>query len=408
MFDLSKIKKDFPFFMNNEDLIYLDSAATSLKTESVIDAVNEYYTEYTANIHRGDYDNSFIASKLYDETRNVVSELIGNDNPKQIIFTSGATASINTVAYCYALNNLKKGDVILLTYLEHASNILPWFNVAKKTGAVIEYIPLNDDGTFNLDNYKKCLESGKVKLVTLPYVSNVLGYINPIKDICHLAHEYKALVHVDGAQGVPHLSVNVKELDCDFLSFSSHKMLGPSGVGVLYGKYELLDKMEPLFMGGGANARFNKEGEIILKETPEKYEAGTPNIEGILGFKKACEYLLEVGMGNIYKHDQELLQYAKDRLKTLDNITIYNPNSECSIIAFNVKGIFAQDVGSYLNSLNIAVRTGNHCAKILHNVVGVNETVRASFYLYNGKEDVDALYDALKDITLEKCIGAIL
>ncbi|MBQ3419269.1 MAG: aminotransferase class V-fold PLP-dependent enzyme [Erysipelotrichaceae bacterium] len=407
MLDL-RIKNDFPIFKNNPDLVYLDSGATSLKPRCVIDAVVNFYSCYTANIHRGDYDNSFIASKEYDDTRKLVCKLLNNDDPDEIIFTSGTTASINNLAYSYGLNILNKGDVILTTLSEHASDILPWFKVKEKTEAIIKYIPLNNDGTFNIDNFKKVLNEGNVKIVALPLISNVLGYINPIKEISKVAHEKGAIICVDGAQGVPHIKVDVKDLDIDFLSFSAHKMLGPSGVGVLYGKKELLDKMDPLFMGGGANARFNKEGEIILKEIPTRFEAGTPNIEGVIGFKKALEYLLEIGMDNIEKHEKELGRYIVERLSSLPNIEIYNPKTDCSIVSFNVKGIFAQDVGSYLNSFNIAVRTGNHCAKMLHNIIGASETVRVSAYLYNDKEDIDKLYNALKDITLEKCIGAII
>lgn len=407
MLDL-RIKNDFPIFKNNPDLVYLDSGATSLKPSCVIDAVVNFYSCYTANIHRGDYDNSFLASKEYDDTRKLVCKLLNNDDPDEIIFTSGTTASINNLAYSYGLNILNKGDVILTTLSEHASDILPWFKVKEKTEAIIKYIPLNNDGTFNIDNFKKVLNEGNVKIVALPLISNVLGYINPIKEISKLAHEKGAIICVDGAQGVPHIKVDVKDLDIDFLSFSAHKMLGPSGVGVLYGKKELLDKMDPLFMGGGANARFNKEGEIILKEIPTRFEAGTPNIEGVIGFKKALEYLLEIGMDNIEKHEKELGRYIVERLSSLPNIEIYNPKTDCSIVSFNVKGIFAQDVGSYLNSFNIAVRTGNHCAKMLHNIIGASETVRVSAYLYNDKEDIDKLYNALKDITLEKCIGAII
>ncbi|MBQ6817912.1 MAG: cysteine desulfurase [Bacilli bacterium] len=399
-------RDDFDFFKTG--VIYFDNGATTLKPKSVVDSMVDYYTKYTANAHRGDYDNSFIASKEYDDTRKLVCKLLNNDDPDEIIFTSGTTASINNLAYSYGLNILNKGDVILTTLSEHASDILPWFKVKEKTEAIIKYIPLNNDGTFNIDNFKKVLNEGNVKIVALPLISNVLGYINPIKEISKVAHEKGAIICVDGAQGVPHIKVDVKDLDIDFLSFSAHKMLGPSGVGVLYGKKELLDKMDPLFMGGGANARFNKEGEIILKEIPTRFEAGTPNIEGVIGFKKALEYLLEIGMDNIEKHEKELGRYIVERLSSLPNIEIYNPKTDCSIVSFNVKGIFAQDVGSYLNSFNIAVRTGNHCAKMLHNIIGASETVRVSAYLYNDKEDIDKLYNALKDITLEKCIGAII
>ncbi|MBR3228351.1 MAG: cysteine desulfurase [Erysipelotrichaceae bacterium] len=408
MFDINRIRKDFPMFENNPELVYLDNAATSFKPQCVIDAVTGFYTRYTSNIHRGDYDISYKVSKEYEDTRKTVAELINAEDPLDIVFTSGASEGLNLVAYGYGLRHLRKGDVILLTLSEHASDILPWFDVAKKTGARIEYIPLKGSGMFDLEAYSKLLEENDVKIVALPYVSNVLGYINPIKDICTLAHKKGAIVSVDGAQGVPHLKIDVRADGIDLMSFSSHKMLGPSGVGVLYGKKEILEKIDPLKMGGGANARFNKEGEIILKEIPARFEAGTPNIEGVLGLKKACEYLMGLGMENVEAHDRELTEYMEKRLSQLPDVHIYNKGSQCSIIAFNVEGIFAQDVGSYLNSLHIAVRTGNHCAKVLHNVIGATETVRASVYLYNSREDIDALYDALKDITLEKCIGALI
>ena len=407
MYDVDKIRDDFLMLKNNSDLIYFDNGATSFKPKCVVDKVVEFYTSKTSNIHRGDYDLSFLVSKEYDETKKTIKEFINAKSINEIVFTSGATASLNTVAYGLS-DYFKKDDVILTSLVEHASDILPWFRIAKEKGVLLEYIPLNDDGTFNLAKFEKCFENKKIKLVSLTYVSNVLGYKYPIKEICAIAHKYGALVNVDGAQAVPHFKVDVSDLDVDFLSFSAHKMLGPSGVGVLYGKYELLENMKPMLLGGGANARFEKDLSVILKEAPDKYEAGTPNIEGVLGLNMAIKYLTSIGMENIEVYEKELVLYMLNKLNKLDNVIIYNNGADSAIVAFNVKGIFAQDVGTYLNKNNIAVRTGNHCAKLLHNVIGATESVRASLYLYNTKEEIDKFIDVLKDISLEKCIGALL
>ena len=400
------VRKDFPIITNNKELIYFDSGATTFKPKCVIDAVVNFYEFNTCNIHRGDYDMSFEVSRKYDNTRKKVAKFLNAKRSEEIIFTSGATSSLNIAIYGMS-SVLKKGDTILTTYLEHASNILPLFKIAKEKEVNIKYIPLNEDGSFNIDNYVKCFDSS-VKMVVLTYVSNVLGYINPIKEICDIAHEHNALVLVDGAQGVPHLKVDVTDLDLDFISFSAHKMLGPSGMGVLYGKYDLLKQMSPVFYGGGANARFDKDGNVILKEVPEVFEAGTPNIEGVLGLSSAIDYLNSLGMENIEKYDNYLIKYMMDKITKLDNVTVYNKNADVAICSFNVNGIFAQDVGSYLNKNHIAVRTGNQCAKILHNVTGNDQIIRASMYLYNTTEEIDRFVDVIKDCTIEKCIGAII
>ena len=407
MFNVEEIRNDFPMFKNNQDLIYFDSSATSFKPQSVINAVSNYYSKLTSNIHRGDYDISFKVSKEYDDTRKVIANFINAHSEKEIVYTSGATNSLNIVAYGYGMEFLHKDDVILTTQVEHASNILPWFRVAEKKGCSIKYIPLNDDASFNIEKFEECFNNN-VKLVSLPHISNVMGYVYPIKEICDIAHKHGALVNVDGAQSVPHLKIDVQDLDVDFLSFSSHKMCGPSGVGVLYGKYDLLEKMNPEHLGGGSNARFDNEGNIILKNAPEKFEAGTPNIEGVLGLKAAIEYLDRIGMKNIEDYCKELNEYFISRLIKLKNIDIYNKDSRNGIVTFNVKGIFAQDVASYLNSNGIAVRSGNHCAKILHNIIGANETIRASLYFYNTKEEIDRFIEVIKDTTLEKCVESVI
>ncbi|MBQ5756178.1 MAG: aminotransferase class V-fold PLP-dependent enzyme, partial [Erysipelotrichaceae bacterium] len=287
------------------------------------------------------------------------------------------------------------------------SDILPWFKTCEMTGAKIEYVPLTEDGHLTVENFEKAMHEG-VKVVALTFVSNVLGYELPVKEICRIAHSYGAIVAIDGAQAVPHAIVDVQDLDCDFLAFSSHKMCGPSGAGVLYGKYELLDKMDAFLFGGGANARFDKEGNIILKEAPYKFEAGTPNIEGTLGMKAAAEYLMNIGMENIVAYDRELQKYFCEKMLELDNIEYYNPKADVGLVTFNVKGIFAQDAASYLAANHIDVRSGNHCAKILWNTIGATETLRASLYLYNTKAEIDRFIEVLRDITLEKCVGVLL
>ena len=408
MFDVNKIRDSFPMFRNNPELIYFDSSATSLKPQCVIDTVVNYYEKKTANIHRGDYDISFDVSKAYDNTRKTVAGFIGAQDPNCIVFTSGATASLNTVAINFGKKFLTEGDVILTSELEHASNILPWFKAAEESGAKIEYVPLNVDGSFNLSEYVKCFENKRIKIVALPYVSNVLGYINPVKQICRIAHENHALVCIDGAQSVPHIPTNVKEDDIDFLAFSSHKMLGPSGVGVLYAKFDLLNQMDPIFYGGGSNARFFKNGDIMLKNSPDKFEAGTPCIEGVLGLQSAIKYLETVGMEKIAEHCEQLSNYFADKLNDLENVTVYNRGSKAGIVTFNLKQIFAQDAASYFNANHISVRTGNHCAKLLPNIINASETIRASFYLYNTFEEIDRFVELIKDTTIEKCVDSVL
>ena len=408
MFDVNKVRNDFPMFKNNPNLIYFDSAATSFKPQVVIDRVKEYYEKSNTSIHRGDYDLSVSVSKEYDDTREIVRQFINAKDKNSIVFTSGSSSSLNLVAYGLGLKYLKKGDVILTTEVEHASNILPWFKVAEKTGATIEYIPLNSDATFDFDKYAKCFDNENIKIVSMTQVSNVMGYVYPIKDIARFAHEHGAIVNIDGAQSVPHIKIDVTDLDIDFLSFSSHKMCGPAGIGVLYGKYDLLEKCDPYMYGGGANARFDNCGNIILKNTPEKFEAGTPNIEGVLGLNAAINYLQQLGMENIEQYGNELTQYFMDRLSKLDNVEVYNKNSSSGIVTFNVKDIFAQDAASYFNKMGIAVRTGNHCAKILVNVIGVSETIRASMYFYNTKQEIDKFIDVIKETTLSKCVDSVL
>jgi cysteine desulfurase/selenocysteine lyase len=402
MLDVEKIRNDFPMIRNNPDLIYFDSAATSLKPQCVIDAVVDFYTKHTSNVHRGDYAIAAENDRLYDGTRKLIGELI-NCAPNEVVYTHNVSQSLNQIAYGLS-KDLKKGDVILTTMAEHASVILPLFRLQKEIGIEVKYIPTDSQANIDLEAYKKMM-TPSVKAVMIAETTNVLGSIQPVKEMTRIAHENGALMIVDGAQSVPHMKVDVKDLDIDFLGFSAHKMCGPGGVGILYGKRELLEKMEPVFMGGDMNARFNKEGEVILKDAPVKFEAGTPNIEGIIGTGAAVKYLMEIGMDNIHAYEKDLRKYFCDRLSQLDHIEILNPDNEYGPVDFNAKGIFAQDAAGFLASKNIAVRSGNHCAKILHNITGTDQSIRASLYFYNTKDEVDRFIEAAKDITLENCVG---
>ena len=402
MLDVDKIRKDFPMIENNPDLVYLDSAATSLKPQCVIDAVVDFYAKHTSNVHRGDYRVAEINDKLYDGTRNLVAELIHCDKD-EVVYTHNVSHSLNQIAFGLK-PILKKGDTVLITYAEHASNVLPWFALQKEIGINIEYIETDNEANITIDTFKKAMHEG-VKVVSVAEVTNVLGSIQPVKEMCEIAHSYGAYMIVDGAQSVPHMKVDVKDLDVDFLGFSAHKMCGPSGVGILYGKKKLLDAMEPVFYGGDMNARFNKDGEMLLKDTPVKFEAGTPNIEGVIGTGAAIQYLLSIGLDNIHEYEKELRAYAIDKLSQLDNIEINNPDNLYGPIDFNAKGVFAQDAAGFLASKNIAVRSGNHCAKILHNIIHTDQSIRASLYFYNTKEEIDRFVEACKEITLENCVG---
>jgi cysteine desulfurase/selenocysteine lyase len=406
MFDVNKIRQDFPMLngrtMQGKPLIYFDNAATTFKPQVVIDAVVKYYTEQTANVHRGDYDLSYQISESYESARETVARFI-NAQPREIVFTSGASAALNLVAYGWGQKFLKPGDVILSTEAEHASNILPWFKAAEVTDAIFEYIPLAENGELTLENFKAAMHS-KVKVVTLANITNVLGYVAPIKEMAKIAHEYGAIIVVDGAQGVPHIATDVEDWDVDFLAFSAHKLCGPTGVGALFGKYELLQLTDPFMLGGGSNARFDICGNILLKNPPYKFEAGTPAIEAVLGFKAAIDYISAIGMENIVAYEHQLRHYLMSQIKDLEHITIYNPEAATGIITFNVKDIFAQDAASYINSQGVAVRAGNHCAKILMDMLQTSETIRASLYFYNTKEEIDHFVQVIREITLEKCV----
>lgn len=400
MLDPYKIRKDFPMYQNHikmqgKDLVFLDNASTTFKPYPVLKAIEDYYSFYTSNHHRGDYDLCYNVDVKIKETRQLVAKFI-NADVNECVFTTGTTQSINIIAYGYALKNLSKDDEILISIEEHASNSLPWFEVAKTIGCKIKYIELNKEGRITPENVKKAI-SKRTKIVAIAQVSNVLGYLVDIKEIARIAHENGAILACDGAQSVPHRKTDVKDLDVDFLSFSAHKMCGPTGVGVLYIRKELFDKVSPVFVGGGNNVTFKPEHEVTYYSTPAKLEAGTLNIEGIIGFKAALEYLMKIGMENIEQYEQNLRKYAINRIKEVKDLIIYNEGAEEGIITLNMKGIFAQDLGTYLNSKGIAVRTGQHCAKMLPLFLNTPATVRVSLYFYNTKEDIDIFIENLKN-----------
>ena len=399
MFDVNEIRKDFPMLVNHPELIYFDNGATSLKPKCVIDAVNDFYMHHTSNVHRGDYAIAAQNDALYDETRKQVAKLI-NCNPDEVVYTHNVSQSMNQIAYGMGHDFLKAGDTVLISKVEHASNILPWFHLEQEHGIKVRYIPTDDEGNISIEEFEKCFDE-TVKAVSVAEVTNVLGSVQPVKQMCRIAHEHGAYMIVDGAQSVPHMPVDVRDLDIDFMGFSAHKMCGPGGVGILYGKKELLEKMTPMLYGGDMNARFYSNGEVILKDVPVKFEAGTPNIEGVIGTGEACRYLMQVGMDNIHQYEMELRTYFCEQLSKLDNIVIYNKDNLSGPIDFNVKDVFAQDAASYLASKNIAVRSGNHCAKLLHEVIGTDQTLRASLYFYNTKEEVDRFVKEAANITIE-------
>lgn len=390
-----KIKEDFPI-LRDINIAYLDSGATTQKPKCVLDSVYEYYKTSNANPHRGAYGLSIEATRLYDESREKVSEFINSERKEQIIFTRNATESLNLIAYSYGLNNLKKDDKIVLSIMEHHSNLVPWQYVSKKTGAKLEYMYINSNGELEDDEIEKKIVPG-VKIVGITHVSNVLGTINPVKDIIKRAHSVGAIVVVDASQSIPHMKVDVKDLDADFLAFSGHKMLAPLGIGVLYGKKELLEKMPP-FLFGGDMIEYVYEQETSFEELPNKFEAGTQNVGGAVGLANAIDYLNKIGIENVEKKEKDLLEYALEKLNSLKFLTVYGPKEiekHAGVISFNINGIHPHDVASILDSQNVCIRSGNHCAQPLLRYMGLDSTLRASFYIYNDKEDVDRLVIAL-------------
>lgn len=390
-------REDFP--MLNSDIVYFDNGATTLKPKCVTDSIVKYMTEHTSNIHRGDYAAAVTTNKLYDDTRNVVARFV-NCDAREVVFTSGTTMSINQVVFGFMKYHLNKDDEILLTHSEHASNILPWIRLSEEIGVKIKYIELDSNYELTLDNVVKAI-TDKTKVISIAHVTNVIGDVRDIQSIGKICKDKNIYFCVDGAQSVPHMKEDFKNSNIDFLSFSGHKMCGPTGVGVLVGKYNLLQEMKPLCYGGGMNNYFESDNSYELKDAPIKFEAGTPPIAEVIGLREAILYLEKIGMDNIHKHEVELKEYLISRLEKIDNIIIYNKSSNSGILAFNIDGVFAQDSSVYLNHYNIFVRSGNHCAKLLKDDLKIKNTVRCSLYFYNNHEDVDKLVDALlksKDI----------
>ncbi|MFV0249922.1 MAG: aminotransferase class V-fold PLP-dependent enzyme [Bacilli bacterium] len=391
-------REDFP--MLNQHIIYLDNGATTFKPNVVIGSISDYYNNYSANAHRGDYDISLKVDEKFEKTRIKIKEFINSNSSKEIIFTSGTTDSLNKIIFGYFKNYLKQGDEVLITKSEHASNVLPWFELANELGIIIKYIELDSKLKINIENVEKAI-TNKTKVISLAHITNVVGDIRPIKEITKLAHKRNILVVCDGAQSVPHLKIDVQDLEIDFLAFSAHKMYGPTGLGILYGKEQLLENTRPIIFGGGMNSSFSSIGDKQYKELPYLLEAGTPNIAGVIGFGSVIDYLENIGINKINEHEKELHQYTLNQLKTVPELIIYNEFSESGIIAFNFKNVFAQDLAIYLNKYKICVRAGNHCAKILKEELNVKNTCRISLSLYNTKQEIDYLVKILNNPNLK-------
>ncbi len=392
--DINEIRQEFQIFRNEPNLAYLDNAAMALKPDRVIKAVDDYYHNYGVNVHRGVYRLSYMATDKYEEARNTIADFIGAKF-EEVVFTRGASSALNLVALSYGMNNIQAGDEVITTELEHHSSHMPWFNICKLKGATLKYVPLNEEGRITVENFKKVL-TNKTKVVAINYVSNVMGYITPIREIIKLAHEVGAVVSLDGAQAVPHMKVDVKELDCDFLSFSGHKMCGPTGIGVLYGKYELLEKMDPIEFGGDMADTVKKDSQTY-KLPPYKFETGTPNVAGAIGLGEACKYIESIGFDFIVKREKELRDLAVKRLSEIDDVVIYNKTAETGIISFNINGIHPHDAASVFDNNNVCIRAGHHCAQLITSWLNTIGTIRASFYFYNREEDIDLFINAVKD-----------
>ena len=389
-------KKDFPI-LNEKQITYLDSGATTQKPEQVINAIDEYYKTTNANVHRGAYSLSVEATAKYEEAREKVARFINSPSAEQVIFSKNATESLNLIAYSYGMENLKKDDEIVLSIMEHHSNLVPWQKVAKTTGAKLNYMYINDEFEISDEEIESKI-TDKTKIVGITHVSNVLGTINNVKKIIKQAHKKGAIVIVDSSQSIPHMKIDVQDLDCDFLVFSGHKMLAPLGIGVLYGKKQLLNEMTPFLMGGDM-IEYVYEQDTTFAPLPNKFEAGTQNIEGVIGLAAAIDYIENIGYERIAQIEDEVVNYAREELSKLDYIELYltpNKQNHSSVISFNIKGVHPHDVASILDTYGVCVRSGNHCAQPLMRYLGIDSTCRASFYLYNTKEDVDKLVEALK------------
>ncbi|CAM3474331.1 cysteine desulfurase SufS [Aeromicrobium ponti] len=397
--NVGDIRQMFPILdqeVNGRPLVYLDSAATSQKPVPVIEALDKYYREYNSNVHRGVHTLGTRATDGYEGAREKVRKFINAKSTEEIVFTRGTTTAINTVAASYGRDNLKEGDEIVISYMEHHSNIIPWQQVARQTGAALKYLPLQEDGTISLEDVRETVTSS-TKIVSIMQVSNVLGVMNPIKEIAKIAHENGAIMVVDGAQSAPHMKIDVQDLDCDFLAFSGHKMCGPTGIGVLYGKKKHLEKMEPVEFGGEM-IDFVGLYESTWKELPWKFEGGTPIIAGAIGLGAAIDFLEQVGLDEIEAHEHKLAAYAMEKMSTIEGMTIYGPkeaSKRAGLVTFNIDDVHPHDVATVLDAEGIAVRAGHHCAQPLMKWLKASATARASFYLYNTEEDIDKLVEGL-------------
>jgi cysteine desulfurase/selenocysteine lyase len=391
--DAKKTRKDFPIYQNNKDMVYLDNAATVLKPKKVLDKMNEYYTHFGVNIHRGVYKLSYLATKAYEEGRQKVADFI-NASFEEIVYFKNASEALNFVALSWGETNIKEGDEIITSELEHHSSVLPWQQLALRKKAVLRYLKLDSKGRITIDALKSVLNE-KTKVIALTLVSNVFGYITPIEELIKEARKYNSLVVVDAAQGIAHLPIDVKKMDCDFLAFSAHKALGPTGLGVLYGKKDIFKKLKPLFYGGDMIDNVELY-DSSYREMPYRFEVGTPAIAEIIGLGYALDYLKDIGLDNIKKHEQELTKYALEKMKVLKHLTIYNSNPDLGIIAFNLDGVHPHDVATILDSDNVYVRAGHHCAQLIAKKLEIVASLRVSFFIYNDKEDIDKLIEALK------------
>lgn len=394
--DVQAIREQFPILnqeVNGHPLVYLDSSATSQKPIQVIEAVDNYYRQTNSNVHRGVHTLGSRATDLYEGAREKVKNFINAKSSTEIIFNRGTTTALNIVAKSYGLANVKADDEIVITEMEHHSNIIPWQQVAKITGATLKYIPLQEDGTILLDDVRNTITSN-TKIVAIAHVSNVLGTINPVKEVAEIAHKNGAVIVVDGAQSAPHLHVDVQDLNCDFYAFSGHKMCAPTGIGVLYGKQELLEEMEPVEFGGEM-IDFVEKFDSTWKELPWKFEGGTPIIAGAVGLGAAIDFLTDIGMDEIHAYEEKLAKYSLERLRTIDDLTIYGPEERAALVTFNLNNVHPHDVSTVLDTEGIAVRAGHHCAQVLMKWLNASATARASMYIYNTEEDIDRLVDGL-------------
>ncbi|CAM2853913.1 cysteine desulfurase [Hathewaya histolytica] len=400
--DIKKIRDDFPILqqkVNGKELVYLDNAATTHKPLKVIKAIEDYYKKLNANVHRGAHYLSIVATEAYDKSRETVKSFINAEYMEEVIFTKNATESLNLLAYSYGMTFLEEGNEILIAISEHHSNLIPWQRVAKAKGAILKYVYVNSEGRLDLEEVRSKINDN-TKIVSIAQMSNALGTIHPIKEISEIAHKYGAVMIVDGSQSVPHMKVDVRDLNADFLVFSGHKLMAPMGIGVLYGKRELLDKMPP-FLYGGDMIEYVEEQDSTFAELPYKLEAGTQNVEGAVGLAAAIEYIEEIGFSYIIDREEELTCYALEGLKELSYVKIIGPTDmkdRGAVISFNIEGVHPHDVSSIMDSYGVAVRAGHHCAQPLMKYLGINSTARASFYFYNTKEEIDVFVDNLKNV----------